>query len=131
MRVILWLSAVLAILLSAFPSTVPEPQQEVVKFITVNPHLKYLTRAAGMDDVHLLWFEPPTEAEWESRQAELEKQAAEIQSPLILVTDVPAEPLASYLSQRNLSVIHINTLDHQPADGDYLTIMRQNIEQLK
>ncbi len=112
-------------------AALPGPRDETVRVYTANPHLKYLTRAAGMEDIHLLWFESPTEAEWESRQAEFEKRTAEIEATRILMTDEPAEPLASYLSQRNVSVIQINTLDHQPPEGDYLTIMRQNIDRLK
>lgn len=109
----------------------PKPQDETVTVITANPHLKYLTRAAGMDDVHLLWFDVPTEINWESARVDFEERAAGIRATRIFMTEPPAEPLAQYFADQGISVIQFNTLDQQPADGDFLTSMRQNIDRLK
>ncbi len=105
-----------------------QPSSTVV--ITANPNLKYLTRAAGLDDRHLLWFDWPEASEWSKQRLELEKEIADLSETSILVTELPGGPIAAYLDEHSIVTVLIDTLDLRPRQGDFLSAMRDNISRI-
>ncbi|MEM7453876.1 MAG: zinc ABC transporter substrate-binding protein [Planctomycetota bacterium] len=104
--------------------------------LSANPNLKFLTRAAGINDIHLLWLEGIPE----QPQADIDAKSAEDSGPdqpelrwvetdgaraMLWPSTLGAAPEIT-----GWQTINIDLLDKQPESGDYLSVMDDNIEQL-
>ena len=125
---------------------IEQPEEEVnLAVLTINPELKFFTRAAGWDDLHLKWFEPPEGvAEGglvgpEFREELLEKLAQSASRPMVrrngkllmLSTYTLPEGLQQLMDELDIHVVVIEKMDQAPTAGDYLTVTSGNIDQLR
>jgi zinc transport system substrate-binding protein len=108
---------------------------------TANPDLKFFTRAAGVQDRHLQWFEAPS---LETAETVLIKRLANDDQTNVLTVDEKTVLLSTYaitpeletvLSELGVDWVQIDTLDSHPhsaddASEDYLSVMNKNIERL-
>jgi len=103
--------------------------------ISSTPRLKFLTRAAGLQDTHLLWFDWPDESSWqaEGEQAFLDRVKGSGSRCILFDTEPPA-----WLKQRLQELGYpVHSLDSfsrggVPAGGaDFLQVMQNNLETLQ
>lgn len=98
--------------------------------LTSSPDLKFLTRAAGLNDIHLNWREPPSPAE---AKAQLEAKLSTLeQSPKFML--FPAEPtpdLRSVAESFDLETIVLDPMRFAPPEGDYFSVMSANLKKLE
>jgi zinc transport system substrate-binding protein len=97
--------------------------------LTFSPDLKFLTRAAGLNDVHLdirkLTSKDEAEEQIKTKLAMLTPR------PEFLLCDrQPAPEIRSAAEALDLQIIKLNRVAVQPTDGDYFSMMRENISQL-
>jgi zinc transport system substrate-binding protein len=102
--------------------------QRQISVITANPNLKFLTRAAGIADHHLLWFEPPTAQTW---QSDFKRRVDESGAKVLLTSAPLGEAVAAACDAHGVRQVQVNLLDHAPQSGDYVTEMQKNIELLE
>lgn len=103
---------------------------ESITVFTANPQLKFLTRAIGWRDQHLLWF--PERANDLSNLAEdFQRRSKGHKVTQLLTTDDLASPIVEFLVEHGVETTRINLLDHPPPVGDYLTEMREILRQLR
>jgi len=105
--------------------------------VSINPLFKFMTRAANVTDHHLLWLSNDDDG---TRKRQLEKKLEEIRGDSIskLVFLIPANGAyglekslgKNYAVELNLSPCFLDTLDQSPDSGDYLSVMRTNIDSL-
>ena len=97
---------------------------------TTTPQLKFFTRAAGLDDRHLLWFEDPT---IEQADKELTAASADGEKPglILFAGSAPTAELSELLHSKGLRPVTVDLIDHRPEAGDYLSALKQNIEILQ
>jgi ABC-type Zn uptake system ZnuABC Zn-binding protein ZnuA len=118
--------------LSFSSSTDDEP----LTIYTANPALKFFTRAAGLKDQHLHWFEAPSV---ETAADDLSKRLAKDEQTTVVTVDEKTVLLSTYaitpeleaaLTKIGVVWVQIDLLDTQPVSEDYLSVMQQNIERL-
>ncbi len=109
--------------------------------ITANPRLKFLTRAAGVNDKHLNWFDPPT-LEQAAKDLEavcplsdninsLNDSNAPVDGSQVFLSTYPVgTELEKLLNKHGLNVVVIDPIGQPNSQADYLVTMRQNIEKL-
>ena len=98
--------------------------------VTTSPQLKYLTRFANIDDVHLLWFDSLIEQDSDATLQQLKKLVTESSAQVVLV-DGPAHPmLEKYCVENKLEIIRIDLLEFKPGSGDFVSELRKCIEKL-
>ena len=119
--------------LSSFSSS---PGDEPLTIYTANPALKFFTRAAGLKDQHLQWFEAPSAG---TAAADLSKRLAKDEQRTVLTVDEKTVLLSTYaitpeleeaLTKIGVVWVQIDLLDTQPVSEDYLSVMQQSIERL-
>lgn len=99
--------------------------------LTIDPELKFLTRAVGVEDIHLLWFERP-QVEQAKTDLDSKLKSAQHKPGVILFHGTPPDDgLAAELSASGLKPVMVNLIDHAPATGDYLSELKNNIQQLE
>jgi zinc transport system substrate-binding protein len=101
--------------------------------VTTNPKLKFLTRAAKLEDVHFNWTPATSAEEIKSGWASLEKSTEPVGSEkrIVLLTTFPLSPAqAEAAAGANAITVELDSLDQPPETGDYLTAMAENIERL-
>jgi zinc transport system substrate-binding protein len=100
-----------------------------VELLTATPKSKFLARAVGLNDQHLTWFDEPNVEKAESDLVQLEIDSTK---PGVIVFDssLPSKELVGFLERQNLKPIALNLIDHPPAQGDFLTELRANVEKL-
>lgn len=116
---------------------ISQSQEELLlTVLTANPELKFFSRAAGWDDLHLKWFETPepgtAEAEL-TQKLEMAEGRSLVQrsGKRLMLSTYPFEgDLAEMADRFQLQVIVIEKLDIRPRQGDYLTVMIENLERL-
>lgn len=106
--------------------------------MTLNPSLKFLMRAAGIDDQHLLWFDDADDGQrreqFESALSEARGESNETVQLLIPknvelgITKTLGE---DYITRLNINPQLIDAFDKAPRDGDYLSEMSANIGVLR
>lgn len=116
--------------LSSLLSDLSGGTSDPVSVLTSTPDLKFLTRAAGLNDVHLNWRKPPTATE---ANAQLKAKISAIAPPptFMLFTSEPSRELRDTVELFNLSIIVLNPMAHSPSEGDYFSVMRDNLNRLK
>lgn len=96
--------------------------------LSASPDLKFFTRAAGVTDRHLTWFELPSAEQAKSELKTLLSENSGIEPNLILFgSENPDESLKLELKTAGLEPIIIDLIDKKPETGDYLTAMESNI----
>ncbi len=98
--------------------------------LTRTPDLKFLTRAAGLNDVHLNWGEFPTAAEAKS-QLEAKLSSLSPRPTFMLFTSEPPPEVRATVETFNLTIIVFNLMAFSPPEGDYCSVMRGNLDRLK
>jgi len=116
---------------------IPQPDDQLLlAVLTANPELKFFSRAAGWDDLHLKWFEPPAKEEAVTELIQKIESAAgrplvQRTGKTVILSTYPFEgDLAQLADEFELNVIVIDKLDYRPTKGDYLTVMSDNIDRL-
>jgi zinc transport system substrate-binding protein len=105
--------------------------------ITSNPDLKFFTKACGWEDIHLKWFEPPTDKDAaEDLQGKLESVGnrtliARNGKSLMLSTYEFPDNIKKFLESKGIAVAVIDKMDVRPVLGDYLSVMNENLRQLE
>ena len=99
--------------------------------LSATPILKYFTRAAEVEDHHLIWFENPS-AEQAKKDLEISFGQLQESRPRLMLFggEGPSNELIEVLDSSNLGFLTLDPLDQKPVDGDYLSGMRENIEAL-
>ena len=108
-----------------------------ITVMTINPSLKFLTRAAGINDRHLLWFDAADDGQRKQQfESALKEIRGEAQQTVHLLIPVNVDLGISQtlgsddLSNYAVEVHFIDAMDMAPPDGDYLSVMESNIKQL-
>lgn len=131
------LAADLKKLMAAFEGIPRSAEAEFSAVLTTNPDLKFFSRACNWDDLHFKWFDAPDSA---TAISDLEKYLAGASDrplikragkTLILSTYPFPEPLLKALESYKVSVVVIDKLDVRPKQGDYLSVMMDNVAKLK
>jgi zinc transport system substrate-binding protein len=103
---------------------------------TTSPNLKFITRAAGLDDRHMFWNHPP---EFGQAEQYIKRLLTNGDQPLanaggkkmILLSTIPVEgKLSGLLEENKLQAIEIDPLNVRPPSGDYLSVMAENLNRL-
>ena len=100
------------------------------RVVTTNPFPKFLTRAAGIQDRHLLWMQA---SDLENQQAaidQLKKQLVDFQAKHVLVGGELPSSLTDEMKKNPAEVHVLDLLDFEPANGDFLDACRKNIQTL-
>jgi len=116
--------------LSASLGELQTQSENAASVLTDSPDLKFLTRALGLNDVHLNWQEPPSVSEAET-QLKAKLLSAEPRPEFMLFTSEPPAELRSAVESSNLGVIVVNPIASQPLDDDYFGIMSKTLNQLQ
>ena len=100
--------------------------------LTSSPEFKYLTRRAGLEDVHFHWTnqhdkEGPPEIDWPA----FDKRLADKPAKKMIWPSTPPAEIADKLKTRGVEVIVIDTLDREPEAGDYYSALSESIHRLK
>ena len=104
-------------------------QDEGPTVVSANPNLKFLTRASGANDRHLVWFELPDLKKAKSDLTNMLKEIPDPKPKLILFgSQQPGDDLVKELNSLGLTPVLIDLIDRKPDTGDYLTAMKSNIE---
>lgn len=120
-------------LTSLLPTNSDQSNQLV---LTTSPDLKFIARAAGLEDRHLFWTVPP---EIEKAQRDINALLTDDdQSPAtnrdrqpILLSTFPVEGKLSDLMEENkIQTIEIDPLNVRPTSGDYFSVMAENLKRL-
>ena len=109
------------------------------KVLAINPLTKFFTRAAKVNEQHLLWFDDQDDGK---RKPQLEQMLKELRgddatNSVILI--YPKDGIYgldktlgdNFIEDFGLIDCPIETLDRTPESGDYLSVMRENIDALK
>ncbi len=129
-------------LVSAGASFGNEEEDKRAAVLTANPKLKFFTRAAGVDDVHLLWLdELPDDmveqmdtkvADWNSANSEEEGDGEPSEMRQIILWPAklikpwsPGSPAVG-----GFDAVVIDLMDGSLVEGDYLSVMEDNIRDL-
>ena len=104
--------------------------------MTASPRLKFLTRAANLEDTHLLWLELPKEATWsESGQPEFLKRAAQTKANHVLFDIQPPSWLVDRLKELGYQVTVIEAFRNETPGNerttDFIIGMEQNLIRLQ
>ena len=98
------------------------------KVASTNPNTKFLTRAAGISETGVMWNEIPDG----SNEQEIHSYEKPADAPgHVLTTQTPSDKLEEFAQTNSKSIVKIDLLDKRAADGDYLSVMRENIAKLK
>ncbi len=105
--------------------------------LSANPDLKFFSQAAGWQDHHLTWFEPPTAI---VAADELEKflalnkdhQTLRQQGQTVLLSNYPfSTELLEVVRLQGVTVLVVDPMDVRPNNGDYLMVMKRNLAQFQ
>ena len=112
--------------------------QRSTPVVSINPLLKFITRAATIEDHHLLWFQMD---QGEAAKKQLDQRLKEVRGDtkrklaFLIPTDGEYDLEESlgkdFATAFNIVPCFLDTLDRTPETGDYLSVMRENIELLK
>ena len=109
------------------------PEREI---LSSTPRLKFLTRAAGLKDTHLLWFDFPEESAWPiTGEKEFLERASQSRSKQILFDTTPPAWLITKLEKLGYRPLYLNSFIQsqipKEADSDFLSIMEDNLQTLQ
>ena len=101
-----------------------------IAIVTATPKLKFLSRAVGLGDQHLIWFETPEVERAKSDLKALSKPAG--RKPVVLLFDdeLPSDEIGVILKANGITPIAIDLIDRKPDAGDFLSVMQMNIKAL-
>ena len=101
------------------------------KVLTLNPQMKFLTRAIELEDDHLLFFANSGEApDWDELRKQLaDKNNAQPDQEILVDGSVTAE-LKQIATELRLRVVEIDLLERTPQTGDFLSTMKENLSRL-
>jgi len=99
-----------------------------IQLIGSHPVYQYLSRAYNLkiESVHFEPNEIPTKNQW----SELEKLINKSTNQLMLWEDSPLPELKKKLQDSNIMVLVFNSCGNKPTDGDFLSVMNNNINNL-
>lgn len=107
-----------------------EIEREAIAMISLNPQMKFLTRAAGIEDKHLLVFDKDSE----SSDAEIRKQLSELSEngdcEQLLCNFSPTENVQQIATDLGLELLIVELLEFEPAKGDFLQALKNNYSKL-
>ena len=124
-------------LAEAFKELPQSPGDQPLVILSVNPDLKFFSQAAGFQDHHLTWFEPPTAA---VAAVELENflllyknhPTLRQQGQTVLLSNYPfSTELLEVVQSQGVTVLVVDPMDIRPNNGDYLTVMKRNLSQFQ
>jgi len=103
--------------------------------ITTGPDLKFLSRKLGVEDRHLPWQRVPA---LETAKSDIETLISELRGDksqqdtkvCFLVTMELPPALAQFLEERKIPIAQIDVMHHSPTEGDYLTVMKENMRRI-
>lgn len=105
--------------------------------VTSNPDAKFLTRALGYQDQHLLLFDFE-ESSLEDAKSRIEKLSGQEIEKFVwivgagqAVDDAQRAAIEALFSDAIPEIVQIDLLDHAPENGDYLSAMRDLVNKLK
>lgn len=116
-------------------------EKVAVKVCSANSNFMFLTRASGLSDKRLDWLDFP---DLEQAARDLEESFGESERdnggpdergavlilPLNWKNHTSCQRLLEILETRSVRPIWIDTMDRQPETGDYIEVMRQNLQNL-
>ena len=98
--------------------------------VTTSPEFKYATRAAGVADHHMLWFEKLYEQAPDATVKKLRNLVSDKRASAVIVhPEFPAK-LREVCQQENVSIVIVDLLEKKPETGDYLTALKENLRRL-
>ena len=112
----------------------PKPNASTIEnrpaVLTVSPEYKYATRAAGLQDHHLLWFDEMYEQGRESALQKLRKKIADSHAIALITSNMPEEEVQRICTDEDVEIVIVDLLERQPSAGDYFTLLRDNLNRL-
>ncbi len=105
------------------------PQHRENNLLASHPVYQYLSEEYGLTlhSVHFESSEIPSEEQWET----LIQLANDSRANLMLWEDSPLEEVGSKLLEADIQVVVFNPCGNRPDSGDFATVMKQNINNLK
>jgi zinc transport system substrate-binding protein len=96
--------------------------------ITSHPVYQYLEEAYSLNIISMHWNpgDMPDENEWEA----LEKTVQEHQAKIMIWEDRPIQEIQTRLEEIGLKVVVFNPCGNRPETGDFMDMMRKNVERL-
>jgi zinc transport system substrate-binding protein len=117
--------------LQSLDNEMAEATKELPKmaFFASHPVYQYLGKAYGLNMISEHWEpgEDPSEEQW----TDFLKRLEENPSNLMLWEGIPAESLQSKLIGLKVSSVMFDPCANIPSEGDFISIMKQNIQNLK
>ena len=99
--------------------------------VTSDPRTKFLTRALGMEDNHLLWFESPDAESVANDLAALKKRENFVEPfGFIHLGMVRPSEIGTVIESLTPNVIEISPIEFPPSTGDYFSEMKLNLDRL-
>jgi len=99
------------------------------KVLASEPSFKYLLRPLGIEDKHYFWTQEQsaiTETLWDEFD-----QTRPAEATFMLWPYPPPQEIADRLNKRSINVVVIDLLTIQPKSGDYIQVMKSNIDKLE
>ncbi len=117
---------------------------EPVGILTATPELKFLTRAVGLTDLHMVWDDNVTAeqaaqdldkafATLKKNNAKKAAEQKEIAPPKVMLFagKGPSPEIQKLLDERSIEVINVSLIDKRPEYGSYLTELRDSLGKLQ
>ena len=116
--------------LKSIAETYPTEQSEN-KLVSLNPYFKFLTRAIGLIDQHLLFFDEPSGADIDKVIKNVQQMLRDAKANHVVCSSTITEEFSNALNQSSIRFTKLDLLDTIPTKGDFLDAMKDNIEKLK
>jgi len=117
-------------LLSATIRQIQSQTKKPTNVLTGSPDLKFLTRALGLNDIHLNWAESPNASQAEIQLKE-KLASAQPRPKLMLFAHPPTAELRSVVESMDLKVIMVSKMAREPVGSDYFSVMNETLARLK
>ena len=99
--------------------------------LTATPRSKFFSRAIAKSDHHLTWLVPPTPIQAKKDLEKVMKQFPDAKPSLILFDgEPPSKELASEIRDAGLRIATIELADQAPEVGNFLRLLRDNVEKV-
>lgn len=99
--------------------------------VTATPLQKFLTRAAGVGDLHMTWFAIPNVEQADLELKALFKDAGATGGVVLFDRELPADDILGVLESHGCRPISLDLIDQPPKEGDFLSSLEANIVALK
>ena len=112
------------------PLLSPTPTHQNIRWFQPAREMKYLTRFAGFEDKHVLWFEELAIEDTDQALDQIQKKMNESSVKVVLCGSTPSENLKEVCARNDCRLIQIDLLESKPVSGDFLSGLKANLKKL-